>query len=214
MKTAFVSLFIIAMLTPGASSLANPIPLPWCGWENGETVLFLSGTGDPPILVSNVPNPAPDPVSAGTFSLRLEDNSPSGTPYAAIATIYDLNDGDQVTVGFWRYDTTPGSSPSCRIWAHWNDSLPDDPLANDGSASGNLDYGPGLGWDYTSYTWTVVEGHTGLVIEARTYSDPGDVVWIDNLDILPPDDCTIVSPCWLIVDTEQTSLGAVKALYR
>jgi hypothetical protein len=160
------------------------------GWEDGVgTVLQLYGTGDPPMIATNVG--APDPIHTGERSLRLEDNSPTGTPQAYIAWIMGLTDGDMVTGSFWRYDTTPGVSPSVRIWAHWNDD-PFDINGYNGSAGGNEDYGPSEGWDQTSWDWTVVDGHTGLVIEARTYSNPGDTVWLDDLEVIAPEGATII----------------------
>ncbi len=154
------------------------------GWEDGGTILGSYSDID----AYNVG--APDPVYAGERSLKLVDQAESGTPQAYVAWITGLTDGDEVTGSFWRYDTTPGASPSGRIWGHWNDD-PDDVMGYSGSASGQTDYGPGLGWDETSYTWTVADGHTGLIIEARTYSSPGDTVWIDDITISAPDGATI-----------------------
>lgn len=161
-----------------------------CDWEGTGTVLGLYGTGTPPMVVSLVS----DPVHGGSQSLSLEDNSPSGTPQAYVAWIVGLSDGDEVTASFWRYDITPGSTPpSCRIWGHWNDD-PEDLYGYTGSAGGNNDYGPGTGWDMVEYTWTVADGHTGLVVEIRTYSEPGDTVFIDDLTVTAPDGTTIWTP--------------------
>lgn len=162
------------------------------GWEDGTgTVLELYGTGDPPIIATNVG--APDPVYSGSYSLRLEDNSPSGTPQAYVAWITGLNEGDIVDVSFWRYDDTPDASPSCRIWGHWNND-PCDINGYDGSASGNSDYGPGEGWDLATYMWTVPAGVSGVVVECRTYSNPGDVVWIDDITVTCPDHALVFVP--------------------
>ena len=87
------------------------------------------------------------------------------------------------------YDDTPDAAPSCRLWGHWNDELPGNIDGYSGSASGESDYGPGEGWDYTSFIYTVADGHTGLVIEARTYSSPGDIVWLDDLHVEIPGPC-------------------------
>jgi hypothetical protein len=189
---------------------ANPVPDIFCGFEGGETVLDLFGTGEPPILAENVG----DVFYGGDSSLRLIDNSPSGTPQAYIAYIWGLTDGQEITAGFWRYDDTPGAAPSCRIWGHWNDELPENPGGYNGSAGGNSDYGPGTGWDETTHTWTVEGGHTGLVIEVRVYSNAGDTVWIDDLWILPPGECTIQTPCEIVVPVRTTTFSEVKALYR
>jgi|GEM_PF-456788 len=193
------------------------------GWEDGQTVLSLYGAGDPPIIVANVG--APDPVHGGASSLLLEDNCPSGTPQAYLAFIIGLQDGDEVTASFWRYDTTPSGSPSCRIWGHWNDTFCDID-GYDGSASGNEDYGPGTGWDETAWTYTVADGHTGLVIECRTYSNPGDSVYIDDMTITAPDHAVIFTPgspptgidlevssVWVDIVGDSLQIGATVTLY-
>ncbi len=178
---------IVLAAISAALALAGSVTF---GWETDDTVLGLYGSGTPPILVSLVS----DPVHSGTQSLRLEDNSPDGTPQAYVAWIVGLSDGDQVTASFWRYDTTPGSTPpSCRIWGHWNDD-PEDLFGFNGSAGGNSSYGPGTGWDMAEHTWTVEGGHTGLVVEVRTYSEPGDTVFIDDMTITAPDGAIIWTP--------------------
>ena len=96
------------------SAAANPLPSVGCWWEDPTTtVLGFFGTGDPPIIATNVT--APDPVFEGERSLRLEDNSPSGTPQGFLCYIWDLNDGDVVTAWFMRYDDTPTSAPFSTI---------------------------------------------------------------------------------------------------
>lgn len=156
-----------------------------CGWEGTDTI--LSSYGD---IIATIDT---DPIHGGSQSLKLEDNQASGTPQAYIAWITGLSDGDMVTASFWRYDMTPSAAPSCRIWGHWNDD-PGDIEGYAGSAGGQSEYGPGTGWDLAEYTWEVIEGHTGLVVEARTYSEPGDIVWIDDMTVTAPDGCTIVVP--------------------
>ena len=214
MKIANALLLFATLVLIALPAAANPLPDPWCDWEHGETAFYTYGTGEPAIYATSEIPPEPAPNYEGGYALRLEDGSPSGTPYAVVAYVYGLGDGDQVTVGFWRYDITPGMAPSCRIWGHWNDSLPSDLAAYDGTAGGNEDYGPGTGWDYVEHTWTVSGGHTGLAVEVRTYSNPGDVVWIDNLYVEPAPDRTIWTPCLLLVETQEVSFGAIKSLYR
>jgi hypothetical protein len=189
-------------------AFANPVPV--VDWECHYTVLGLYGSGDPPIVATNVGDP--DPVYEGLRSLRLEDNSPSGTPQAYVAWIRGLAPGDSVSACIARYDDTPGVSPSCRIWGHWNDD-PEDVNGYSGSAGGNPDYGPGLGWDHACHTWYVADtGHTGLVIEIRTYSNPGDTVWVDELIVDAPMHAEIVIPDCQNPVTELTWTG-IKALY-
>ena len=168
------------------SQIASAVQTVNYGWEGTETILGMYPEFGVIALIDT------DPVHGGSQSLYLERVS-EGTPQAYIAWIIGLSDGDEVTGSFWRYDITPGVAPSCRIWAHWNDD-PGDVYGHNGSASGNTDYGEGTGWDETSYTWTVAEGHTGLVIEARIYSNPGDIVWIDDMIITAPDGATIYTP--------------------
>jgi hypothetical protein len=201
-----------AVLLLAATAAGNPVPVPGYGWEDGGTVLGTFGTGDPPLFAGNAT--APDPVHWGTASLRLQDNSPSGTPQAYVAFIWNLQEGDYVMAGFWRYDDSPGAAPSCRVWGHWNDSLPWDPAANHGSAGGNTDYGPGDGWGYTYWEWVVPAGHVGLVIEVRVYSNPGDTVWIDDVEVLAPEDAFIQFPGDGPVDVESRTWGEVKSLFR
>ena len=125
-------------------------------------------------------------VFSGTCALEIGESLPSGTPQVYIAWVKDLSDGDVVTASFWRYDDTPGVSPSARIWAHWNDD-PEDINAYHGSAGGNDDYGPGMGWDMAEHSWTVTGGHTGLVIEARAYGAPGELIPIDDVVVTAPE---------------------------
>ncbi len=202
MRTLLLLAATLAVALP-ASALTETVD-----WEGSYTVLGLYGTGDPPIIVTL--GQPPDPIYGQ--SLRLEDNSPSGTPQAFVAWVKGLSDGDVVHACIRRYDTTPGASPSGRIWGHWNDD-PDDIDGYSGSASGNGDYGPGEGWDQTCYDWTVVDGHTGLVIEFRTYSAPGDVVWVDELEVTAPDHAVIITPETEVV-VDSATWSAIKSLYR
>lgn len=203
MKAAIATAAVTILLA--ACSSATTVDY---GWENEGTI--LSSYGD--IDAYNVQSP--DPVHTGSRSLKLVDQALSGTPQAYVAWITGLAHGDTVDAGFWRYDTTPGAAPSCRIWAHYT------PIAGGidsyaGSADGNSDYGPGTGWDFTSYTYVFdSDGDTrdGLVIECRTYSNAGDTVWLDDLTVTAPDHATISTPTETAV-TERT-WGAIKALYR
>ena len=180
-------IFCVLVLTlaalPAAAQLTQT-----AGWEDGTSTV-LDEYPDGQIISTNVG--APDPVHSGLRSLKLEDAAASGTPQAYLVWVTGLADGDQITASFWRYDDTPAAAPSVRIWGHWNDGalLTD----YDGSAGGSSDYGPGTGWDQASYTWTVADGHTGFVLEARTYSSAGDTVWLDDLEITIPDTATFES---------------------
>ncbi|HOP25781.1 MAG TPA: hypothetical protein PLM22_01015 [Candidatus Sabulitectum sp.] len=176
-----MKLLMILVALPLAAMAATAT----CGWEGTDTI--LGSYGD---IIASIDT---DPVYSGSQSLKLEDNQASGTPQAFVAWITGLDDGDTVAASFWRYDVTPSAAPSCRIWGHWNDD-PGDINGYDGSAGGQDDYGTGEGWGMAEYEWTVVDGHTGLVIEVRTYSVPGDIVWIDDLTVTAPDGATIMVP--------------------
>lgn len=183
------------------------------GWECGGTVLSVYPEGYMEAFLAM----SPDPVYAGVYSLKLVDQHPSGTPQAYVAWIVGLTDGDEVTASIWRYDTTPDAAPSARIWGHYTltGGTIDDYA---GSADGNTDYGLGTGWDQTSYTWTFDSNggeRDGLVVEIRTYSNPGDTVWVDDLSVTAPDGATIYlpEPEWPS-PVEPTTWSAVKALFR
>ena len=205
MKKLLLLLALVALAVPAAAN-----ELFTFGWEDGtSTVLSLFPVDG--MIVSNVTSP--EPVYDGTYSLKTVDNAATGTPQAYVCWIRGLMDGDVVTASIARYDDTPALSPSGRIWAHYND----DPLDVDGyagSASGNNDYGLGEGWDVTSWTWTMAGGHTGLVIEVRTYSNPGDTVWWDNLVVETPTREGIF--CEFpggYIPVEGATFSSIKALY-
>ena len=154
----------------------------------------------------------PDPVYEGAYSLKLVDDEASGTPRALLGWVAGLQDGDVVTVSFWRYDTTPAGAPSCRLWANYTMSGGDiDSYA--ASAGGNSDYGPGEGWDLVEWTWEFesdLDTRNGLAIQCRTYSNPGDVVWIDEITIIGPDDASIqIADCYPVVDLAVTDIDLV-----
>jgi len=155
----------------------------------------------------------------GTGNALKITKGPGGTLQIYLAGVWGLEGDDLVTASFDRFDDTPNGSqspesPACRVWGHYNDSLPDDLLGFNGSASGNFDYGPGEGWDRTEWTWTIWEGHTGLMIECRVYDVPGDIVWIDNLEVRFPDHASCITEGGAVVSTENSTWSSVKALYR
>jgi hypothetical protein len=182
-------------------------------WEDCGTILGMYPEGN--MNYWNVT--APDPVYEGFRSLKLEDQHPAGTPQAFVAWITGCVNGDVIDGSFWRYDVTPGTAPSARIWAHYaNDT---DITSYYGSASGQSDYGPGTGWDMASYSWTFTApdpAATALIIEVRTYSNPGDVVWIDLLEVSvnPYHGQCILVPLPGPSATENTTWGGIKKLYQ
>ena len=182
-----IAIFVVAAVGGREASVSAATVS--CGWENTQSTIL--GSRDA-IIATNVADP--DPVHGGLRSLKLVDYTVTGTPQAYVAWITGLRDGDQVGAGFWVYDTTPGSPepPSARIWAHYNDT--EDINDTGDTAGGSYIYSYGYGWYRLWHFWDISDGHTGLVVEVRTYSSPGDTVWIDDLEVTAPDHATIRTP--------------------
>jgi len=181
------------------------------GWEDCGVLLGMYPAEG--VIAHNVITP----VHSGDRALRIIDNAASGTPQAFVGWVTGLTDGDVVTACFWRYDDTPGASPSVRIWTHY--TVGDDPSSYAGSGGGNDDYGPGEGWDETCYTLNFdSSGGTrdGIMIEARTYSNAGDTVWVDDICITFPSREGVCChfPTAGPTAVESASWGAVKTLFR
>ena len=158
------------------------------GWEESFTVLAVYGGGNPDLEYSS-------PVYAGSQSLEFYESPYSGTPQAIVCWIQNLDEGDTVAASFYVYDTT-SSSPSGRIWAHYNINYAD-PGGYNGSAGGNSTYSSGIGWEQLSYEWTIDADstHAGLMIEGRIYSSAEfDTIWFDQMEVSAPDGATIVWP--------------------
>ena len=162
------------------------------GWEDGGTT--LGGFGD----MDTINVTAPEPIHGGEHALKCIDQAASGTPQAYLGWVTGLQTGDEVYASVWCYDTTEGASPSGRLWGHYTDD-PGDIDSYGGSPGQGSGYSDGTGWSLLEYTWTFDAaygdgGHTGWVIEGRTYSNPGDIAWFDDLTIVAPDHATIYVP--------------------
>ncbi|MBD3278656.1 MAG: hypothetical protein GF388_10170 [Candidatus Aegiribacteria sp.] len=174
------------------------------GWEDGNTVLGTYGNANVDLSSST--------YHSGAYALEIYEYPLGGTPQAYVGWVKDLADGDTVMASFWVYDTTPSTNPSGRIWGHWNDD-PTDPNGYNGSASGNSEYSAGTGWSQLEHEWTVVDGHTGLMIEARIYSGSEyDTIWVDDLTIEAPDGATIELPN-IPVALQRRTWGDIKAIF-
>lgn len=185
------------------------------GWEDGTTTPILGSFGN--VGSANVVSGGADGRPAayeGSFMLEVTESPASGTPQAYVAWVTGLNDGDTVTASFWGYDTTPGASPSLRIWGHYATSselLAGNSASFAGSAGGNSTYTDGLGWSQVSHTWTV-SGADALVIEARLYSvADGDTYWIDALSVTAPNGAVIATPAPVPVPAAVWLMGSAIA---
>ncbi len=146
-------------------------------WEDGGDAMGIFGN----VLVEN----STEQANGGNASLKMTETPLGGTPQAFVAFIENLADGDQITVGFWCYDTTVDASPSGRIWGHYGDSGDVDSYR--GSASGNSTYSDGNGWSYLEWTWDFVADdppRDALIIEARIYAAAEfDFIYIDDVSV-------------------------------
>lgn len=205
------ALLVIALVALVASAASGRSISAFDSWEGTYTVLGMYGTGEPPIIEEIAIGAPPEPVH-GAQTLKLTDNSPTGTPQVYVAWVKNLSAGDTVSVSLWRYDTTPDAAPSCRLWGHWNDD-PNDINGYSGSAGGQDDYGPGTGWDQMYWEWTA-DLYSGLVVEVRTYSSAGDVVWVDamTVNVYGDGDEEIITP--ETTPVESRTWSSVKALFR
>lgn len=196
-------------------------------WEDGGTILGYYGNVAEPLNVSGVQGglqgselegyTCPGPNS-GTHYLHVAEDPHNSTPYAIVAWVTDLLDGDVITASVHGYDVTPGGSPSIRIWGGNTGPLD----ANDyiSSAGSSGDYTAGTGWDVTESTWTYAGGNgNGLAIQARLYStpitsDPDHTdFWIDDVTVTAPLHATIVFP-EPYTAIEESSWTAIKAFFR
>jgi len=223
MKKLFVfALVLIAVPAFGQQTLTY-------SWEDGGTVLSTFGNL---VGAANVSGPQtgsqgstlPDYTCPGAYDgdryLHVAEDPHSGTPYAGIAHVTGLVNGDMVTATFYGYDITAGGSPSLRIWGHYTDGV--DPNSYLGSASGpgNEGYTAGTGWDTSTFTWTFNDDDgTGLLVEARLYSTPSTNdpdhtdYWIDYVTVTAPTSATIIFPSGPI-SVQDDTWGSIKALYR
>ncbi len=198
MMKKVLAVLAIAVITVAAAN-ALTVTYSWSDKAVGDNGVGLGGFGSSDVVLgtySSITGTVVDsPVYSADRALHLVDGASSGTPQAYVGWVEGLNAGDVVTASFWCYDTTPGASPSGRIWGHYNEFNDINDYA--GSAGGNDTYSAGDGWSFLEWSWTYNPSDldaTGLVIEARTYSSSGDDVYIDTLTITAPDGAIITTP--------------------
>ena len=186
-----------------------------CSWEDGvSTILGFFGNLANPTNVGS-----PEPVNSGLRSLRVTESPEGGTPQAYIAYIENLTDGDVIDACFYGYDTTPGASPSLRIWGHYAQS--GDVTSFAGSAGGNNTFTDGNGWDQVCHQWVFdsdLNTRDALVVEARLYSPTAEEpdFYIDDVSVQVSSSSAIITlACGEDpVSVESDTWGNVKALYR
>lgn len=199
-------------------------------WENGGTILSSYGNACCDANVSGAQTgsqgsalPAytcPGAVD-GTYYLHVAEDPHSLTPEVYVAWITGLTDGDVVTAGFYGYDTTPGASPSLRIWGSYT-SVGGTIDSYAGSAGGNDTYTAGAGWDFIDWTWTFdsdLGSRDGFRVTVRLYSTPSTMdpdhtdYWVDDLTVTAPAGAVITFP-EPVSPVEESTWGGIKALYR
>jgi 2',3'-cyclic-nucleotide 2'-phosphodiesterase (5'-nucleotidase family) len=189
MKKILTGLLLASVATGGYAQTTNSY-----GWEDQPSEPVLGSYGN----ISNELDTAFG-YDGSSASLKLIDTGDS-TPQVYVGWVTGLEDGDQVTAGFWVYDPTDEADyPKGRIWGHYSKEAIDEYA---GSANGSSAYSA-EGWSYLEHTWTYgTDGspydgeYAGLVIEARTYgSDPSsDIIWVDDITIVAPDHATVYLP--------------------
>ncbi len=140
-----------------------------------------------------------DDFSAGN-GLLLTKQTTTGYALGYIATIWGLEEGDEVTASVWRHDDN-SAMPYFALWAHYNDALElaenargQDMSIDDGNCYGDQRLGDQTGWEEYTYTWTVETGHTGMVIDAQVYGGAGAQLYIDDLTLVVPDHASVRTP--------------------
>ena len=125
---------------------------------------------------------------SGDYSLSITEEPSGGTPQVFVAYITGLEAGDTVDASAWFLGLDgdgDGGYSGGRLWGHYFDGS--DLTSYEGSASGPADIvARDGGWESTSHTWTIAEGQTALIIEARIYAyDSGadNQIWIDDLNV-------------------------------
>jgi len=111
MKNAHAKLIILLAMC-GIASIASGTTIVDYSWEDSGTTLGIyPDAALPSIIATNVAGWNGEPVHSGNFSLKLEDNDPSGTPQAFVALFWNLRDGDQIKVAVrWGWNPRAGAA--------------------------------------------------------------------------------------------------------
>jgi hypothetical protein len=161
--------------------------------------------------------------SAGN-GLLLTKTVAGGNAQSFLAAVWHLQEGDEVTVSVWRYDSL-SNMPYFGLWAHYNDALDGENARsqslhiNDGNVIGDNRLGAQNGWEEYTHTWTIGAGHCGLVIDAIiSDTNIGGQVMVDDLTVTVPDHASVRLPDaiyanGIVTPTTPTSWTSVKSLF-
>ncbi len=194
-------------------------------WDATEADFLGSFNGEMTAAYSLAAN-HPDGEGGGGLVLTRQTPSSNGVARGFLAAVWNLQEGDEVTFSYWRYD--PMSNwPDMRLWAHYNDALVEAQDARgqymqalDGECYGNNDFGVENGWEQFSHTWTIEAGHTGLVVDAVMYGDFGAQLYVDDISITVPDHASVRLPHAYFasgfdpVPVQQDTWSSVKAIFQ
>jgi|GEM_PF-2489217 len=172
-------------------------------WEDGtSTALGIYGN-------ANLVNTG-DLQFSGTRCLKYWEDPVSGTPQAFIWWVTDCAVGDTIDASFYVWDSTPGASPSGRIWGHYTSNTDVDDYA--GSAGGNSTYSSGIGWEKLEHQWVFDSDSTGFVVEARIYSGSAgsqdSIIFVDYAEIRTSSDVAVIHNAAGAVPVELASFTA------
>jgi len=193
-------------------------------WADGDADFLGCFTND----VVGTPQVYANHTGSAGSGLVLVKNSylSDGVAQAFVAAVWNLQDGDQVTVSLWRYDSS-SAMPYHRLWAHYNDALVQasdargqDMEVDDGNCQGNNSFGLQNGWEQFTHTWTIADGHTGLVIDAAIFGDLNATIYVDDIEITVPDHADVRLPNAIyaaggeVTPVDAATWTAVKAIFR
>ncbi|QDU35135.1 hypothetical protein KS4_32150 [Poriferisphaera corsica] len=191
-----------AALAMGLSATAGAAITATYGWEDGGTI--LGNYGD--IIAENTA----DAARSGTAGLKLTDDAATGTPQAYAAFITGLAEGDTIEVTVYAKDLPGIDGNGGRIWGHYGGDA-NDINVYDGSASGLGSYSD-ADWTELTYSWTMAAEKENFILEFRTYNNPGDGAFFDDLSITVSNDNAIINIPTVIPEPASLALLGLSGL--
>jgi hypothetical protein len=191
----------------------------WDGTQATDLGRADAGTQGAVEATANCPNGA-----GGGLTLTVTDQISRGSR-TFLASVWDLQDGDRVTVSIWQYDDTVGDE-RFRLCAHYNNSLVDEADARGQDLSINdgdeefTGWTSESGWEQVNQSWEVEPGNTGMVIDADVFGSAGETIQLDLLTIRVPEHASVRMPDRIytaggdVVANQVRSLSQIKALFQ